>query len=335
MGKFSSRPLSRPDSHQSMNHSGRGQKFRDTASRKRLGSLATGDLNESQDSATRQMSFPDPNPCESSSSEDFNVAVLRYNLANQEDNTLQATKCPSCSRRYGKIVHIPYLLLCGHTYCSSCITFALKNDPSFLQCGICAIKSPIQPQSESKDLVENEPILELTENKEFISILNNTMIDRCAECDRAMATTYCSECSASYCDECSRQQHTGSRVRSKHKPVPINLKPRPQPTCKKHPGQSCVLYCETERQPMCVLCKFYGHHRFHNYQLLNNSANTYRASLEKKLSKVEKLEASLSKAAQRLADMRQDVKSKAMLAQDNLERNFDGRLKLLIKLFLT
>ena len=244
--------------------------------------------------------------------------------AANEGGKLSATKCPCCLSQFGRIVHIPYLLLCGHSYCSSCINIALKNDPSFLKCGLCSISTSVQPQSESNDLIKNEPVIELTENKEYQTILDNSVFDRCAECDIEIATTYCSDCSASFCNECNMQQHTGSRVRSKHKPVSVSLKPRPQPTCKKHPGQSCVLYCETERQPMCVLCKFYGHHKFHNYQLLNNSSSAYRTSLGQKLAQLEKVEVSLMRAAQNLTNSRQEIKKRAMESQDKLERSFEG-----------
>lgn len=318
MGRIGGRPISRTDS---LNLSGKEDKLRETFGRRTAGLAATSSgLNQS---LNKQISFPDPNPCESSSSEEFHTTILRP--AN-ESEPVSATKCPCCLSQFGKIVHVPYLLLCGHTYCSSCINIALKNDPSFLKCGVCSISTSVQPQSESKDLVLNEPILELVESKDFLSILSNSMFDRCAECDRELATTYCSDCSASYCEECNKQQHTGSRVRSKHKPVPISLKPRPQPTCKKHPGQSCVLYCETERQPMCVLCKFYGHHKFHNYQLLNNSSSNYRTSLTQKLSQLEKIEASLYRAAQNLTDSKQEIKKKANEAQEKLERSFEGTL---------
>ena len=319
MGRINGRPISRADS---LNHSGRGEILRETLSRKKAITAISNGLNQSLNSTQRQMSILDPNPCETSgSSEELSMSVLRP--AN-DNKMISATNCPCCLSQFGKIVHIPYLLLCGHTYCSSCINIALRNDPSFLKCGICSINTSVQPQSESKDLVQNEAILELIENKDFLSILNNSIFDRCAECDKEIATTYCSDCSASYCAACNIQQHIGSRVRSKHKPVPMSLKPRPQPTCKKHPGQSCVLYCETDRQPMCVLCKFYGHHKFHNYQLLNNSSSAYKTSLTKKLAQIETIEASLSRAAKGLTDAKCEIRDKAIESQEKLERSFEG-----------
>ena len=176
-----------------------------------------------------------------------------------------ATCCQLCGAQYTTLgIRVPLLLLCGHSYCSNCLERACENYPSALKCGICSILTPLDQQT-TENLPRNETILDLLGSKEYMAMSSSKNIEKCAECESEPASVYCSECSAPYCNFCGKKAHEGSRVRAKHKPVPINLKPRPQPTCKKHPGQSCVLYCETEKQPMCVLCKFYGQHRCHRY----------------------------------------------------------------------
>lgn len=174
-----------------------------------------------------------------------------------------ATCCQLCGIGFSTI-RVPLLLLCGHSYCEQCIQRATEKYPSALKCGVCSIETPLGQQN-TDALPRNESILDLVTSREFSKIITEKNVDKCAECIHHQASVFCSECSATYCSNCSKKAHEGSRVRSKHKPVPVNLKPRPQPTCRKHPGQSCVLYCETERQPMCVLCKFYNQHRFHKY----------------------------------------------------------------------
>ena len=262
------------------------------------------------------------------SNEDMNGDMFTLRVhpkAHSSDGTVQSIVCPQCCSKFTSIVHVPLLLLCGHTFCSSCIDRALNRDPPYLKCGVCLICTPIDPQTGLEDLTKNKPILDLLECKEFSSVMASSKIDMCAECEKEPAVLYCSECMASYCEYCNRQQHTNSKVRSKHKPVHINLKPRPQPTCRKHPGQSCVLYCETERQPMCVLCKFYGQHRFHSYQLLSNVAATYKTTLTKKLSEVEQIENVLSEVAMSQAETVLEIRNKAMEAQDKLEKQFAGK----------
>ena len=270
-----------------------------------------------------QNSITYPNPCETDSLDETMSYLLK--VQGYQGDKLMATLCPSCNSQFGHFVHLPFLLLCGHSFCSSCLERALRNDPPSLKCGVCGICTPIEPQSKPEDFVKNEAILDLVGSEDFASVISNSKLDRCAECEKNSAVMYCSECSASYCESCNLQQHTGSKVRSKHKPVSITLKPRPQPTCKKHPGQSCVLYCETERLPMCVLCKFYGQHKFHNYQLLNNSAAAYRNSLSTKLDDVEKLESSLYQLARSQSEMKREIRNKAMESQDKLEKHFMGK----------
>ena len=172
-----------------------------------------------------------------------------------------ATTCQLCGNGFSTI-RLPLLLLCGHSYCESCIHRATDKYPSALKCGVCSVVTPLSQQS-ADSLPKNDSILDLITSREYRTMVTERNVDKCAECIHHLASVYCSECAASYCSTCSKKAHEGSRVRSKHKPVAINLKPRPQPTCRKHPGQSCVLYCETEREPMCVLCKFYNQHRFH------------------------------------------------------------------------
>lgn len=276
---------------------------------------------------------PDLQPCEQSSldNNEGTSYLMRINKSDEEPQG-PVTACPTCNSKYRSIVHVPYLLLCGHTFCSSCIEQALKFDPPSLKCGHCFIKTPVEPQSRVEDFVRNEAILDLIESKEFITTIGSSQSDRCAECERNLAVKYCSECSASYCEACNKQQHTGSKVRARHKPIPISLKPKPQPTCKKHPGQSCVLYCETEHLPMCVLCKFYGEHKFHNYQLLNNSASAYRNTLSMKLTEINKMEERLSQVAQTQSNLKEDIRNKAMEAQEKLEKHFAGMHALMYKI---
>ena len=204
---------------------------------------------------------PVPIPLNSSDPEYGTVVLLGMDTTYHAERP--ATCCQLCGHDFNTL-RIPFLLLCGHSYCSQCIDRATENYPSALRCGVCSIITPLGQQN-ADTLPRNESILDLVTSREFTSMVNEKHVEKCAECIHHPASVYCSECSASYCNSCSKKAHEGSRVRSKHKPVPINLKPRPQPTCRKHPGQSCVLYCETEKQSMCVLCKFYNQHRFHKY----------------------------------------------------------------------
>ena len=253
------------------------------------------------------------------------VVVLQTDTGSHTAQEKPATRCQLCGNEFTNLgVRVPLLLLCGHSYCSNCLDRACENYPSALKCGVCAIITPLDQQN-TENLPRNEAILELLASKEYKAISNEKNMEFCAECEHEPASVFCSECSASYCNFCGKKAHEGSRVRSRHKPVSISLKPRPQPTCKKHPGQSCVLYCETEKTPMCVLCKFYNQHRFHRYELMTKVASKYTSSVSEKLAKLEQMDRQLDGEAQKLYCMVDEVNGSARKAQEKLERHFAGQ----------
>ena len=238
-----------------------------------------------------------------------------------------ASCCQLCGNRFTNLgVRVPLLLLCGHSYCSSCLEKACESYdyPAALKCGVCLVVTPLD-QLDPRLLPHNQAALELVGCKEYAATSMEGHPESCAECEHRTATQYCSECSASFCEFCGKKSHEGSRVRAKHKPVPINLKPRPQPTCRKHPGQSCVLYCETDKQPMCVLCKFYNQHRFHKFELMSKVASQYSSSLQERLKQLEQLEKELDTTAKSLYNTVSDINTSARKVQERLERHFTGK----------
>ena len=75
---------------------------------------------------------------------------------------------------------------------------------------------------------------------------------------------------------------------------------------------------------MCVLCKFYGQHRFHKCELLSKVASKYCSSVSEKLRKLEGAEKDLDASAQLLSQSVEEIDSSARKAQERLERHFAG-----------
>ena len=284
------------------------------------------DLNTSQKSQRRVNHF-----FQEISSSESDVIFLQ--IDSSHTFSYPSTCCQLCGNQFANIgLQVPLFLLCGHSYCKSCLEKACNscNYPVALKCGICSIITPLD-QFNPDNLPENKAILDLISSKEYNSITSEkNHPDSCAECVHRMACMYCSECSASYCDLCGEKAHKGSRVRSSHKPVPINLKPSPHPTCKKHSGQSCMLYCETEKQPMCVLCKFYNQHRFHKFELLRKVASKYTSSVSAKLTELERLEKKLGSATEYLYASVSDINGSAKKVQERLEKHFAGEYSMVL-----
>ena len=76
---------------------------------------------------------------------------------------------------------------------------------------------------------------------------------------------------------------------------------------------------------MCVLCKFYGQHRFHKCELLSKVASKYCSSVSEKLCKLEEVEKDLDAAAQALSQSVEEIDSSARKAQERLEKHFTGK----------
>ena len=234
--------------------------------------------------------------------------------------------CPSCCQAFTLAgFTVPHVLHCGHTYCAACLERACEQSPSALQCGLC----PQQTHLDTHDplaLPRNTSLLEILSSKQLACLMSTKRQEVCAECERSTAVLYCSDCAAAFCEHCSEQQHQGSKVRARHHPLPIKLKPRGQPTCPRHPGQNCMLYCETERQPMCVLCKFYGQHRFHSYELLNQAAVKYSVRLSENTSRLQELDKAVNMAIQELVVAEKRIMESARHCEERLDRYF-GELR--------
>ena len=251
-----------------------------------------------------------------------NIAEMKCIL---DSNKIAFLKCPTCNQTFTLVgFAVPHLLHCGHTYCSSCLEKALETTPSALRCGLCSTNTLVEGNSLS--LPKNSIILEMLNSKKLTQLMCHSKRETCAECEQQLASLYCNLCRASFCDFCSQQAHQGSKVRSKHRPLPIRLKPCTQPTCLQHAGQTCLLYCETEQTPMCVLCKFYGQHRFHSYELLNQAANRYVVHLSEQIHKANNIDKVVMATMKEAAYSSEHVVESALKCEEQLERHF-GELK--------
>lgn len=247
-------------------------------------------------------------------------------LHGQEKACLSFLHCPSCCQAFTSAgFTVPHVLHCGHTYCAACLERAYEQCPGVLQCGLCPHWTRLDTQ-DSLALPKNTFLLEILSSKQLTHLMSSGKQEMCAECEGNTAALYCSDCAAAFCEFCSEQQHQGSKVRAKHHPLPIKLKPRAPPTCPQHPGQSCMLYCDTERQPMCVLCKFYGQHRFHSFELLNQAAVKYAVRLSENTSRLQELDKAVKVAIEELVMAEKCIMESAHHCEERLERYF-GELR--------
>ena len=77
---------------------------------------------------------------------------------------------------------------------------------------------------------------------------------------------------------------------------------------------------------MCVLCKFYGQHRFHSYELLNQAANKYGVRLSEGMSRLQELDKVVLTAIEDLVLAEKHIVESARQCEERLERHF-GELR--------
>ncbi|TRY66193.1 hypothetical protein DNTS_028303, partial [Danionella cerebrum] len=90
---------------------------------------------------------------------------------------------------------------------------------------------------------------------------------QCQFCDQEPpqpAVKTCITCQVSYCQECLRATHPNKRPFTGHRLV----EPAPDArlgglNCSEHPEEKLSIYCLTDEQLICTLCKLLGTHRQH------------------------------------------------------------------------
>ena len=77
---------------------------------------------------------------------------------------------------------------------------------------------------------------------------------------------------------------------------------------------------------MCVLCKFYGQHRFHSFELLNQAAGKYGVRLSEETSRLQELDKAVKVAIEELVMTEKNIVESARHCEERLERHF-GELR--------
>lgn len=158
--------------------------------------------------------------------------------------------CAVCLEEYTE-TSPPYLLLCAHSFCESCLTGLLK--PAGIECPKCRAVTPVPNRDEpvSKTLKKNFDLLavlpppapkhEAKHDREVKAAPAATVSAQCEECKVKAATLFCTGCNAAFCVKCVEDTHKGAvRILQKHQQVPLDQY-IPHPTCKTHAGKHLVM----------------------------------------------------------------------------------------------
>uniref|UniRef100_A0AAQ4R7M0 E3 ubiquitin-protein ligase Midline-1 n=1 Tax=Gasterosteus aculeatus aculeatus TaxID=481459 RepID=A0AAQ4R7M0_GASAC len=204
--------------------------------------------------------------------------------------------CPICL----ELFEDPLLLPCAHSLCFNCahrilVSHCTPSEPiqsiSAFQCPTCRYVIALN-QRGLEGLKRNVTLQNIIDRYQKASLSgpnspNETRRARNSEAmtcpgDRVQcqfceqdppqdAVKTCVTCEVSYCDECLKATHPNKKPFTGHRliePVP-DSHPRGL-MCLEHEDEKVNMYCVTDEQLICALCKLVGRHRDHHVAALGD-----------------------------------------------------------------
>ncbi|XP_051762292.1 E3 ubiquitin-protein ligase Midline-1 isoform X1 [Ctenopharyngodon idella] len=138
------------------------------------------------------------------------------------------------------------------------------------------------------------------------------------------AVKTCVTCEVSYCQECLRATHPNKKPFTGHRltePVPdARLRGL---ACPEHGEEKVNMYCVTDEQLICSLCKLVGHHREHQVAALGERFDKLKQMLDSNLSNLIKRNSELENLMGKLIQTCQHVEHNAAHQESKLTEECD------------
>ncbi|KAK3578563.1 hypothetical protein CHS0354_025278 [Potamilus streckersoni] len=217
-------------------------------------------------------------------------------------------KCPSCpqcnsvfvAKDHGRVQRKPLLLICGHSFCETCISQMVKTKKTSIVCPTCLKETPLL---QGTDCVKNMPVdlylmgllvysqktlLEQELSKITQASLAQTLKKKqisdkvCRECSTKLATCKCTRCDCIMCAACFTKVHSLSTSLRQHQPMPLtdDSSVEVSPLCKVHDGRPIEYYCEDDNIPICSRCVIMGDHKGHSITSMEDKNKTVINEME-------------------------------------------------------
>uniref|UniRef100_A0AAQ5X4N8 E3 ubiquitin-protein ligase Midline-1 n=1 Tax=Amphiprion ocellaris TaxID=80972 RepID=A0AAQ5X4N8_AMPOC len=271
--------------------------------------------------------------------------------------------CPICL----ELFEDPLLLPCAHSLCFNCahrilVSHCTPSEPiqsiSAFQCPTCRYVITLN-QRGLEGLKRNVTLQNIIDRYQKASLSgpnspNETRRERAVPDSRAMtspsdrvqcqfceqdppqdAVKTCVTCEVSYCEECLKATHPNKKPFTGHRLIEPLLDSHLRGLmCLEHEDEKVNMYCVTDEQLICALCKLVGRHRDHQvaalsdrYDKLKQALDSNLSNLIKRTSELESLmgkliqtcqhvEVRLRKLAQQIASCKQCIeRSSSLIAQ--------------------
>ncbi|NP_001412815.1 E3 ubiquitin-protein ligase Midline-1 isoform X5 [Mus musculus] len=218
--------------------------------------------------------------------------------------------CPICL----ELFEDPLLLPCAHSLCFNCahrilVSHCATNEPvesiNAFQCPTCRhvitlsqrgldglkrnvtlqnIIDRFQKASVSGPNSPSETRRERAFDANTMSSAEKVLCQFCDQDPAQDAVKTCVTCEVSYCDECLKATHPNKKPFTGHRLIePIPDSHIRGLMCLEHEDEKVNMYCVTDDQLICALCKLVGRHRDHQVAALSERYDKLKQNLESNL----------------------------------------------------
>ncbi|XP_020936150.1 E3 ubiquitin-protein ligase Midline-1 isoform X3 [Sus scrofa] len=258
--------------------------------------------------------------------------------------------CPICL----ELFEDPLLLPCAHSLCFNCahrilVSHCATNESvesiTAFQCPTCRhvitlsqrgldglkrnvtlqnIIDRFQKASVSGPNSPSETRRERAFDGNSMSSAEKVLCQFCDQDPAQDAVKTCVTCEVSYCDECLKATHPNKKPFTGHRLIePIPDSHIRGLMCLEHEDEKVNMYCVTDDQLICALCKLVGRHRDHQVAALSERYDKLKQNLESNLTNLIKRNTELETLLAKLIQTCQHVEVNASRQEAKLMEECD------------
>ncbi|XP_053407929.1 transcription intermediary factor 1-beta-like [Mercenaria mercenaria] len=237
----------------------------------------------------------------------------------------QLLECPVCCENYNDDARVPRAILCGHSFCTTCLKKMLRDKN--ITCPLCQAVHAVRDGDVNSIPKDNT-------RRHLMDILNKKCTRQiCTQCeDNNKAVKFCQDCEEYICNECT-YAHKRTKLTKNHKLMALeqdkdtnlecNSEVEMKPVlCKneKHGNKQVLLFCLNCSEDICENCAK-ERHKEHQIKQLKELYSEKRNELNVLISGF--TQADLQNVTKRLEEKIEEVKEKGMSLKSGLTRQFE------------